>query len=117
MLSRAVLPLTRSSVLTSTIRVSAVSVPKSRWYAKNTKPKAPYKLPESVKPSQSEQPSSTPKPEYSAEQTEFDTKADPAANAAPEASEAVSVRFSEVIRFYLILESSADRNKTSATAS
>ncbi|GFF86573.1 mitochondrial import inner membrane translocase subunit tim50 [Aspergillus lentulus] len=88
MLSRAVLPLTRSSVLTSTIRVSAVSIPKSRWYAKSTKPKAPYKLPESVKPSQSEQPSSTPKSEYSAEQTEFDTKADPAGNAAPEASEA-----------------------------
>ncbi|EAW11412.1 protein translocase subunit TIM50 [Aspergillus clavatus NRRL 1] len=88
MLSRAVLPLTRPGVLASSVRVSALSAPRTRWYAKSSKPKAPYKLPESIKSPQSEQSSTSPQPEYSAEQTEFDTKADPTKNTASQTSEA-----------------------------
>ncbi|KAI9924752.1 hypothetical protein ASPWEDRAFT_51512 [Aspergillus wentii DTO 134E9] len=80
MLSRAVLPLTRPNILASTLRVSALPVSHSRWYAKNTKPEAPYNAPDSVK---------TPKPEqYSSEQVEFDTSADPQKNTASQTSEA-----------------------------
>ena len=83
MLSRAVLPLTRPTVLTSTVRASTVSVPHARWYAKNNKPKTPYKLPhQSNKAAKSEQPAKpSSQKDYSAEQAEFDTKAESAAEA------------------------------------
>ncbi|OJK03094.1 hypothetical protein ASPACDRAFT_76166 [Aspergillus aculeatus ATCC 16872] len=88
MLSRAVLPLTRPNILASTVRASTVTVPHSRWYAKNSKPKSSYNLPDSIKASQSKQPSQAPAPkqedkqaDYAAEQAEFDTKADPQSNA------------------------------------
>lgn len=47
MLSRAVLPLTRRNVLASTVRVSALSAQRPRWYAKG-KDGVPYTLPESL---------------------------------------------------------------------
>lgn len=86
MLSRAVLPLTRPNILASTVRASALSIPQPRWYAKNNKPKTPYKVPDSVKPPKPEQPQE----QYSAEQAEFDTKADPQQNTASHTSPAVS---------------------------
>ena len=52
MLSRAILPLTRPNVLASTVRASALSTQRPRWYAKTTGD-APYKLPKSLR-SQSE---------------------------------------------------------------
>ncbi|OJJ51267.1 hypothetical protein ASPZODRAFT_87432 [Penicilliopsis zonata CBS 506.65] len=88
MLSRTVLPLARHRVLTSTVRASSLSIQHSRLYAKNVKPKAPYKLPSSPKPSQPEAPKVTPsaqQPEYSAEQPEFETNAEPETNTAPQA--------------------------------
>ncbi|PYH66448.1 protein translocase subunit TIM50 [Aspergillus vadensis CBS 113365] len=89
MLSRAVLPLTRPNVLTSTVRASTISVAHSRWYAKSTKPKTPYKLPQSVKSAKSEQPPKAPSQnDYSAEQAEFDTKAKPATEASETGSTA-----------------------------
>ncbi|PWY91140.1 import inner membrane translocase subunit tim-50 mitochondrial precursor [Aspergillus heteromorphus CBS 117.55] len=84
MLSRAVLPLTRPNVLASTVRVSSLSS-QSRWYAKVGKPKAPYKLPDSVKASKPDQPPKAPsqQQDYSADQAEFD-----AANTSQKAAEA-----------------------------
>lgn len=87
MLSRAVLPLTRSNTLASTVRLSALPITHSRWYAKNNKPKAPYKLPESVKPPKAEQ---STQQEYSASQAEFDTNADAQRNTANQTAESVS---------------------------
>ncbi|KAE8165374.1 HAD-like domain-containing protein [Aspergillus tamarii] len=84
MLSRAVLPLTRSNTLASTVRLSALPITHSRWYAKNNKPKAPYKLPESVKPPKAEQ---STQQEYSASQAEFDTNADAQRNTANQTAE------------------------------
>ncbi|KAF9884032.1 mitochondrial inner membrane protein required for protein import [Aspergillus nanangensis] len=78
MLSRAVLPLTRPNILASTVRISALPLSHARWYAKVGKPKAPYKLPDSVKPTKPE--SKTPRQEPAAEQPEFDTSADPQSN-------------------------------------
>ncbi|KAL4781692.1 HAD-like domain-containing protein [Aspergillus varians] len=89
MLRRAVLPLTRPSSLVSAPRLSAIPVSHSRWYAKTSKPKTPYKLPDSVKsskPEQSAKPSG--QEQYAAEQAEFDTKADPQANTANTTSQA-----------------------------
>lgn len=88
MLSRAVLPLTRPNILASTVRAPALSVPHARWFAKNNKPKNPYKVPDSAKPPKPEQ-SANPQ-EYSTEQAEFDTKADPQQNTASHTSQAVS---------------------------
>lgn len=89
MLRRAVLPLTRPSGLVSAPRLSALPATHSRWYAKNTKPKAPYKLPNSVKSSKAEQPAKPEQQEqYAAEQAEFETKADPQANTANTTSQA-----------------------------
>ncbi|KAL3472223.1 HAD-like domain-containing protein [Aspergillus californicus] len=89
MLRRAILPLTRPNVLASAPRISATPAFHERWYAKNTKPKAPYKLPNSVKSSKPAQPA---KPEqqdqYAAEQAEFETKADPKVNTASTTSQA-----------------------------
>lgn len=96
MLSRAVLPLTRPNVLTSTVRASTISVAHSRWYAKSTKPKTPYKLPQSVKSANSEQsPKAPSQNDYSAEQAEFDTKAAPA-------TEAVSLMTTLIISTHLL---------------
>lgn len=72
MLSRAVLPLTRPNVLASTLRVSALPVNHSRFYAKVGKPKAPYKIPENVKPSKPEQPTNSSQKEPSPEQAQPD---------------------------------------------
>ncbi|KAL2814539.1 HAD-like domain-containing protein [Aspergillus cavernicola] len=83
MLRHAVLPLTRPNVLTSASRISAIPVSHSRWYAKNTKPKAPYKLPNSGKASKPEQ-----QGQYAAEQAEFETKAEPQVNTANTTSQA-----------------------------
>ncbi|KAK5678774.1 mitochondrial inner membrane protein required for protein import, partial [Elasticomyces elasticus] len=86
MLSRAMLPLTRPNILAPAVRASTLSVPHARWYAKNNKPKkTPYKVPESVKskstkPEKPEQPANAPREQYSTEQAEFDTKADPREN-------------------------------------
>ncbi|KAL4925554.1 protein translocase subunit TIM50 [Aspergillus undulatus] len=82
MLRRAVLPLTRPNALVSAPRLSAVPASHSRWYAKNTKPKTPYKLPDSVKSSKREQPAKKPEQQeqYSAEQAEFETPANPKTN-------------------------------------
>ncbi|RAL00580.1 protein translocase subunit TIM50 [Aspergillus ibericus CBS 121593] len=90
MLSRAVLPLTRPNVLASTVRASTVSVPHARWYAKNSKSKSPYKLPpQSGKAAKSEQPAKpSSQKDYSAEQAEFETKAEPAAEASESGSTA-----------------------------
>ncbi|BCR85267.1 protein translocase subunit TIM50 [Aspergillus chevalieri] len=88
MLSRAMLPLTRPNILASTTRVSALSTPRSRWYAKNNKPKTPYKVPDSVKPSKPEQSGNASQEQYSTEQAEFDTKADPQQNTANSTSSA-----------------------------
>lgn len=83
MLRRAVLPLTRPNALVSAPRLSAIPVSYPRCYAKNSRPKTPYKLPESVKSSKSEQSAkSSPQEQYAAEQAEFETKADPEANTA-----------------------------------
>lgn len=87
MLSRAVLPLSRPRVLSSTLRISSsLSVQHTRWYAKS-KPKTSYKLPDSAKQSKSEKPAKAAAPdsaqqkpkeeEYSADQAEFDTTAQP----------------------------------------
>ncbi|KAJ5888184.1 mitochondrial inner membrane protein required for protein import [Penicillium taxi] len=53
MLSRAVLPLTRPNVLASAVRVSALSVPQLRFYAKGKS--APYELPKSMQPETTKQ--------------------------------------------------------------
>ncbi|KAL5342637.1 mitochondrial import inner membrane translocase subunit tim50 [Aspergillus crustosus] len=83
MLRRAILPLTRPNGLISAPRLSAISVAHSRWYAKNSKPKAPYKLPNSVKSSKpASPPQQEPQEPFAAEQVEFETKADPQANTA-----------------------------------
>ncbi|PLB34325.1 protein translocase subunit TIM50 [Aspergillus candidus] len=88
MLSRAVLPLARANVLPSTVRLSASSVAQSRWYAKVGKPKAPYKLPDSVTPSKADHPApSSEQKQYSAEQPEFETPADAQKNTANQTSE------------------------------
>jgi import inner membrane translocase subunit TIM50 len=87
MLSRAVLPLTRPNALASTIRLSSLPVTHSRWYAKGNKPKAPYKLPESVKPPKADQ---SAQQEYSPAQAEFGTNADPQSNTANQTAEPVS---------------------------
>lgn len=86
MLSRAVLPLARRNVLASTVRVSALSAQRPRWYAKG-KDNAPYTLPESLqgKEPQAKKPKAA-KKEFAAEQPEFDTQAKPET----EASESVS---------------------------
>ncbi|KAB8069989.1 HAD-like domain-containing protein [Aspergillus leporis] len=84
MLSRAVLPLTRPNALASTIRLSSLPVTHSRWYAKGNKPKAPYKLPESVKPPKADQ---SAQQEYSPAQAEFGTNADPQSNTANQTAE------------------------------
>lgn len=89
MLSRAALRLARPNPLASTVRIPATQ--HSRWYAK----KASNKSPPHVKASKSNQRGKTPqnsdqqKP-YSAEQAEFETKADPQENTANPTSEAVS---------------------------
>ncbi|KAL4873256.1 mitochondrial import inner membrane translocase subunit tim50 [Aspergillus spectabilis] len=80
MLRRAILPLTRPSGFVSAPRLSAIPVSHSRWYAKNNKPKAPYRLPNSVK--SSKQPQQEPQEPYAPEQAEFETKADGQANTA-----------------------------------
>lgn len=91
MLSRAMLPLTRPNVLASTVRVSTLPVNHARWYAKNSKPKkTPYKVPGSVKSPKPEQPANAPQEQYSTEQAEFDTKADPQQNSATNTSAPVS---------------------------
>ncbi|KAL4937515.1 mitochondrial import inner membrane translocase subunit tim50 [Aspergillus oleicola] len=83
MLRRAILPLTRPNGLASAPRLSAIPVLHSRWYAKGSKPKTPYKLPNSKKSAKSEQPAKSEQQEqYSAEQAEFTTDADPKANTA-----------------------------------
>lgn len=92
MLSRAMLPLTRPNVLTSTVRASTLSVHHARWYAKSNKPKkTPYKIPDSVKSSKPEQPADAPRGQYSTEQAEFETKADPQQNSATNTSAPVSL--------------------------
>lgn len=81
MLSRAVLPLTRPSVLASAARVSALSAQHPRWYAKNKGKNSSNKIPK-AKPAQPPQPpqGSAQQKEYASEQAEFETKADPADN-------------------------------------
>ncbi|KKK15886.1 hypothetical protein P175DRAFT_0498161 [Aspergillus ochraceoroseus IBT 24754] len=88
MLRRAVLPLTRPNILLSTPRVSTVPASHARWYAKTTKPKAPYKLPDSVKPSKPESTKPVQQEQYTSEQAEFETKADPQANTGSQTSDA-----------------------------
>ncbi|KAL3468388.1 HAD-like domain-containing protein [Aspergillus heterothallicus] len=91
MLRRAILPLTRPNALASAPRLSALPVSHSRWYAKNTKAKAPYKLPNSVKDSKPAQPAKPSQQEqYASEQAEFETKADPQVNTANTTSQASS---------------------------
>lgn len=77
MLSRAVLPLARRNVLASTVRVSALSAQRPRWYAKG-KDSAPYTLPESLqgKEPQVKKPKAA-KKETPVEQPESDTQAKP----------------------------------------
>ena len=95
MLSRAMLPLTRPNVLAPAIRASTLSVPHARWYAKNNKPKkTPYKVPDSVKsksskPEKPEQAAGASQEQYSTEQAEFETKADPQENSTVNTSEPV----------------------------
>ncbi|KAJ5574303.1 uncharacterized protein N7459_008730 [Penicillium hispanicum] len=78
MLSRAVLPLTRPNVLASTVRVSALSAQRSRWYSKGG---APYELPKSMQSGpKAKNPKTANKPQqnqHAAEQPEFDTTAKP----------------------------------------
>ncbi|KAI9369128.1 import inner membrane translocase subunit tim-50 mitochondrial precursor [Aspergillus egyptiacus] len=91
MLRRAIVPLARPNVLASTPRISAISTTHTRWYAKNTKPKPPYKLPDSVKSSNPpEQSAKASQQNHTAEQPEFETKADPEANTANTTSQAES---------------------------
>jgi import inner membrane translocase subunit TIM50 len=75
MLSRTVLPLARRNVFASTVRVSALSAQRPRWYAKG-KDSAPYTLPESLqgKEPQVKQPKAA-KKQTPAEQPESDTQA------------------------------------------
>ncbi|EAU29742.1 import inner membrane translocase subunit tim-50, mitochondrial precursor [Aspergillus terreus NIH2624] len=87
MLSRAVLPLTRPNVLASTVRVSTLPLSHARWYAKVGKPKAPYKLPDSVKPPKPESTSASQQQEPAPEQPEFDTPADAQKNSSQKTSE------------------------------
>ncbi|KAA8647337.1 hypothetical protein EYZ11_004081 [Aspergillus tanneri] len=77
MLSRAVLPLTRPNVLASAVRLSVLPVTHSRWYAKAGKPKTPYNVSDSVKPPKPEKPTNPSQQEYSSEQAEFNTNAEP----------------------------------------
>lgn len=89
MLSRAILPLARPNLLASSVRISAIHHP--RWYAKKT----PYKLPAHMRTSKSNESGKKPQQpdqqkQYSAEQAEFETNADPQANTANRTSEAVS---------------------------
>ncbi|KAF7592736.1 mitochondrial inner membrane protein required for protein import [Aspergillus hancockii] len=84
MLSRAVLPLMRPNALASTVRLSTLPVTYSRRYAKSNKPKAPYNLPDSVKPPKADQ---SVQEQYSAAQAEFDTNADPQSNTANQTAE------------------------------
>lgn len=84
MLSRAVLHLSRPGILASSARISTVQHP--RWYSKDAKPKTPYNIPDSIKssarkPGQSQSPGE--QKEYSAEQAEFESNADPQRNTAP----------------------------------
>ncbi|KAJ5174878.1 Mitochondrial import inner membrane translocase subunit tim50 [Penicillium canariense] len=96
MLSRAVLPLARRNALASTVRVSALSAQRPRWYAKG-KDSIPYKLPESMqakdlkgtKPKAAEKASQN---QDAAEQPEVDTQTKPEAevsesSSAPEAEQ------------------------------
>ncbi|KAH8423193.1 protein translocase subunit TIM50 [Aspergillus melleus] len=84
MLSRAVLPLTRPNVLASTLRVSALPVTHSRFYAKVGKPKAPYTIPDSVKPSKPEQPANSSQQEPSPEQAQPEANTESQRSQAPE---------------------------------
>jgi import inner membrane translocase subunit TIM50 len=59
MLSRSILPLVRARPVPSAVRLSVSAAQHSRWYAKNNKPKVPYKLPGSSKSCKSEQSGST----------------------------------------------------------
>lgn len=80
MLSRAILPLVRARPVPSATRLSIAAAQHPRWYAKNSRPKVPYKLPGSSKSPKPEQPESssesasesTPQQQdYSPHQTEF----------------------------------------------
>ena len=99
MLSRAVLPLARSNLLPSTVRISAIQHP--RWYAKKT---PPYKVPDFVKsqkqnqPGEPQQQSDQQKP-YSGEQAEFETNANPQENTTNRTSEAVSLPSTGIYHF------------------
>ncbi|KAJ5669373.1 Mitochondrial import inner membrane translocase subunit tim50 [Penicillium macrosclerotiorum] len=86
MLSRAVLPLARRNVLASTVRVSALSAQRPRWYAKG-KDNAPYKLPESLqakepKAQQSQATEKSQKDQQAAEQSESNAQATPESDSA-----------------------------------
>lgn len=75
------LPLWRP-VLASTVRIPTVQRP--IWYARNASQKTPYNIPGSGKPSARSPPGKSQKTdqqkEYSADQAEFDTNADPQRN-------------------------------------
>lgn len=89
MLSRAVLPLARRNVLASTVRVSALSAQRPRWYAKG-KDSAPYTLPESLQTNepQPKKPKAA-KKQTTPEQSESESQAKPE-NEAAESPIAVS---------------------------
>ncbi|EPS30345.1 Mitochondrial import inner membrane translocase subunit tim50 [Penicillium oxalicum] len=77
MLSRAVLPLARRNVLASTVRVSALSAQRPRWYAKG-KTNTPYTLPDSLqdKDTQSKDSKST-KKQATPQKAEAESQATP----------------------------------------
>mgnify|MGYP000866702632 CR=1 FL=1 len=99
MLSRAVLPLVRPRTIPPAIRLP-ITAQHPRWYAKNNKPKVPYKLPDSIKSSKSEssgtatqdpasasQPAGQPRQQdYSENQAEFMSDADPRKNTEPQSA-------------------------------
>ncbi|KAJ5156165.1 Mitochondrial import inner membrane translocase subunit tim50 [Penicillium capsulatum] len=87
MLSRAVLPLARPSVLASAARVSSLTAQRPRYFAQGSVYNA-QKLPKDLK-SKSSKPKTTDQPEQSQhakEQPEFDTKAKPEADASESAT-------------------------------
>lgn len=88
MLSRAVLPLARRNVLASTVRVSALSAQRPRWYAKG-KTNTPYTLPDSLqdKDTQSKDSKST-KKQATPQKAEAESQATPETEA-PEPTTAV----------------------------
>lgn len=102
MLSRAVLPLTRPNVLASAFRASsALSAQRPRWYAQG-KGSTPYNLPESMQSQefQAKKRKAAQKSQdaqHSAEQPEFDTKAQPETDA--EAAKPVSYRHLTILKF------------------